>query len=145
MLAVLLFGSRMKHSITVAALALLVAACHGGNHGNAGQPTGGQPGTPSDSTPPSLGPIAHAGGTSFRVWAPDAAAVDVVGDFGDRPLAATGDGTWWADVAGAHDGQHYRYAVQYQGQTLVRADPRSYRVAPHAGEPEPDSIIYDQR
>jgi 1,4-alpha-glucan branching enzyme len=91
-----------------------------------------------------MGAIVHAGGTSFRVWAPHASAVSLVGDFGSHGMASLGDGTWLVDVAGARAGQSYQYAVQYQGQTLMRADPRSFQVVPDAERPEPRSVIYDQ-
>jgi len=54
-----------------------------------------------------MGAIPHAAGVAFRVWAPNATAVSVVGTFNDfkpgaHPMARENDeGYWYADVPGA--------------------------------------------
>jgi 1,4-alpha-glucan branching enzyme len=61
---------------------------------------------------PGMGALPHAGGTTFRVWAPHAGAVSVTGSWdGWAPeataLARDGDGsggTWSADVEGVKPG-----------------------------------------
>ncbi len=75
-----------------------------------------------------LGAHPDATGTWFAVWAPNAAAVDVLGDFdGWRglPLAPIGSsGIWSAHVPGALAGQSYRYAVTSRhGERMEKADP----------------------
>ncbi|MET0325753.1 MAG: 1,4-alpha-glucan branching enzyme, partial [Ilumatobacteraceae bacterium] len=67
-------------------------------------------------------------GTWFAVWAPNAAAIDVLGDFdgwtGHR-LDPVGDsGIWSGHVAGALVGQSYRYAVtSHYGERTEKSDP----------------------
>ena len=83
-------------------------------------------------------------GTTFRVWAGDAATVHVVGDFNhwnqtSLPLFHEGNGVWSRDVAGAFAGHKYKYVMN---GTVWRRDPRGARVV-HSGNT--DSIIYDHR
>jgi 1,4-alpha-glucan branching enzyme len=70
----------------------------------------------------------YPGGTEFRVWAPNAKAVAVVGPFAPAPvlLAPEPDGRFAAKVAGAHAGQTYHYLVTAaDGSILTRVDPRA--------------------
>ncbi|MEM8978153.1 MAG: 1,4-alpha-glucan branching protein GlgB [Pseudomonadota bacterium] len=69
-------------------------------------------------------------GTAFAVWAPDAQAVSVVGDFNGwqpaqhamRPSGHTG--VWEAFVPEAHEGQAYKYHITAaNGEALWKADP----------------------
>ena len=69
-------------------------------------------------------------GVSFAVWAPNARAVSVVGDFngwnGDaNPLHPSGNtGVWEGVVAEATEGQNYRYQVTAQsGDVALKSDP----------------------
>jgi maltooligosyltrehalose trehalohydrolase len=67
---------------------------------------------------PSLGAWPHAGGTRFRVWAPEAQHVDVVveGPAGRaHALAKSGDGTFAAFLPDVHTGDRYRYRVDDKG------------------------------
>jgi len=75
-------------------------------------------------------------GTRFAVWAPNAASVQVIGDFNGwgaepRPLlpAEDGSGRWAAFVPGAHHGQRYKYRIRsrHTGQTVDKADPYAFR------------------
>ncbi|MBK8172661.1 MAG: 1,4-alpha-glucan branching protein GlgB [Sandaracinaceae bacterium] len=73
-------------------------------------------------------------GVSFAVWAPSAAAVHVVGDFNGwngraNPLTARAEsGVWEGFVAGASEGQKYKYELQTRdGRTLVKCDPCAAR------------------
>jgi 1,4-alpha-glucan branching enzyme len=92
-----------------------------------------------------LGAIPHAGGTEFRVWAPNASAVAVAGSFNawsattDR-LARETDGCWSADVAGAKAGDHYKYVIEYDGVELQpwRSDPWARSMTSSVG----DSVVY---
>jgi 1,4-alpha-glucan branching enzyme len=72
-------------------------------------------------------------GVNFAVWAPNAAAVAVVGDFNGwdpeadrlRPLARSG--VWERFVPGLVPGAAYRYAVTTrEGETLQKADPYGF-------------------
>ncbi len=79
-------------------------------------------------------------GASFAVWAPNARAVSVVGDWngwkrGAEPLEPRWDhsGIWEARVAGVKRGQAYKYAItSAHGQVEERADPFAFcaEVAP---------------
>lgn len=56
------------------------------------------------------------GGVGFRVWAPNAHSVSVVGDFngwsnGSNPLSSESNGYWSTDVFGATIGQQYKYVI----------------------------------
>nr|WP_328806528.1 1,4-alpha-glucan branching protein GlgB [Streptacidiphilus fuscans] len=69
-------------------------------------------------------------GVSFAVWAPNARAVRVVGDFNDwdgsaHPLRLLGDGGVWAGfVPGVPDGCRYKYEIlTRQGRWIQKADP----------------------
>ena len=69
-------------------------------------------------------------GVWFAVWAPDAQAVSVVGDFNGfdatshHMLPVSSTGVWSAFVAGATVGQCYKYAVRgADGRTVDKADP----------------------
>src|SRR6185295_11190017 len=75
---------------------------------------------------------------SFAVWAPNARAVAVVGDFNDwQPTAMRnlGDsGIWEAVVEGAGAGQRYKFqVVQADGTVKLKADPFAFasEVPPH--------------
>lgn len=77
-----------------------------------------------------MGAVLHAQGTTFRVWAPNAAAVSVKGSFNGEsadanPLARDGDGGYWsADVPGVKAGDTYTFVIRTaDGRTLERRDP----------------------
>jgi 1,4-alpha-glucan branching enzyme len=86
-------------------------------------------------------------GTTFRVWAPHATAVAVVGTFngwdpaGD-PLVRDDGGraeTWSADVEAAHPGDEYRFVLQTPAGERNRIDPRARRLTNSVG----NGVIYD--
>ncbi len=88
--------------------------------------------------PVPMGATPHDGGTTFRVWAPHADAVSVVGSFNDwatdaAPMARADDGTWHAEVAGAGPGDEYRYLLQTAAGELSRIDPRARAVTNSVG------------
>jgi len=86
-----------------------------------------------------MGATPVEGGVEFRVWAPNAKAVRVVGDI-TSPLSAEEGGTFYARVAGAKAGQRYRYAITTaDGTVLERIDPRARAVE---GK---DAIVVDPR
>jgi 1,4-alpha-glucan branching enzyme len=68
-------------------------------------------------------------GTVFRVWAPAAERVDLVGDFngwtpGEHPMTPLADGIWELEVPGLRVGDRYKYAISAKdGQILWKADP----------------------
>jgi 1,4-alpha-glucan branching enzyme len=85
-------------------------------------------------------------GTAFAVWAPNATAVTVIGEFNDwdhdrhplRPLGASG--IWEAFVPGAHPGQAYKYAIRTaSGDVRLKADPYAVQAQEAPGT---DSVIH---
>jgi 1,4-alpha-glucan branching enzyme len=73
-------------------------------------------------------------GTSFAVWAPDAQAVRVVGDFNSWTSGATamrslgGSGVWEIFVPGVGAGTKYKYEIQTrEGYWVQKADPMARR------------------
>jgi 1,4-alpha-glucan branching enzyme len=94
-----------------------------------------------------MGAIPHDAGTTFRVWAPHATAVAVVGSFNDwnparDPLARDDAGraeTWSADVA-ARSGDEYRFVLQTPGGDRNRIDPRARRLTNSVG----NGVVYDR-
>ena len=80
-----------------------------------------------------LGAHVVPGGTSFRVWAPDAQEVQVRGDFngwdGSRnPLAAVASsGVWEGFVPGVGSGESYKFHIRgADGQWRDKADPMAF-------------------
>ena len=71
-------------------------------------------------------------GAVFRVWAPDALLVSVVGDFnawtpGTNVMRRLPDGFWETEIEGLRAGDTYKYAISARdGQTLWKADPYAF-------------------
>ncbi len=88
--------------------------------------------------------------TTFRVWAPNAERVDVVGSFNDwqegkTPLRARGgSGIWEGSVEGVGRGAIYKYAIhsRFNGYRVQKADPYGFlcEVPPRTG-----SVVWDLR
>lgn len=91
------------------------------------------------SAHPGMGAIPYETGVAFRVWAPHATAVSVVGAFnkwdkGKNPLTREcADGYWYVDVPGAKIGDEYRYVLQTPTGELSRIDPYAREVTNSAG------------
>ena len=74
----------------------------------------------------------------FRVWAPNAAAVSVVGDFNGwdgnaNPMKKNDGGIWETKVSGIKNFDTYKYAITgTDGMTVLKSDPyaRHYETAP---------------
>ena len=66
---------------------------------------------------------------TFRVWAPNAKGVSVVGDFNgwdksQNPMHPIGGGVWEATVKGLKLFDNYKYAVTHlSGKTVLKSDP----------------------
>jgi len=72
-------------------------------------------------------------GTSFAVWAPNARAVSVVGDFNYwdgrvNPMRSLGSsGIWELFLPGVRPGAHYKYEILAQsGEVRLKADPYAF-------------------
>ena len=84
-------------------------------------------------------------GFVFRVWAPHAAMVSVVGDFNfwneeDLPMEPIGFGVWEAFSRYARVGGAYKYCVTHaDGRRVQKADPYAFRFLPL---PETSGMIW---
>lgn len=85
-----------------------------------------------------MGALPHSAGTTFRVWAPAATLVAVVGPFNNwnataHPLAHEADGYWAADVPGLAPGTEYKFWLDTPTGELTRNDPYAREVTHSAG------------
>jgi 1,4-alpha-glucan branching enzyme len=93
-----------------------------------------------------LGATPQTNGVTFRVWAPNADGVAVIGDFNDwnaktHPMTAHGDGTWGRHVREAVPGSEYRYLVRRGKDELARIDPHARAVTSSVG----NAVVYEDR
>jgi len=82
------------------------------------------------------GRLVHHGGVAgakFAVWAPNAAAVSLVGDFNQwdgrvHPMRSMGaSGVWELFVPGLMQGEHYKFEIKTQDiSLLIKSDPYAY-------------------
>ena len=85
-------------------------------------------------------------GYLFRLWAPNAARVSVVGDFcgwdaGAYPMARSEHGLWERIIPGLKQFDAYKYAVtSAQGKTVLKADPYAFHAETRPGTA---SKLYD--
>jgi 1,4-alpha-glucan branching enzyme len=86
-------------------------------------------------------------GCHFAVWAPNAEAVSVIGDFndwrkGEAPLSPRAhSGIWEGFVPGVAPGARYKYHVRARGGYVVdKADPLGFR---HETPPRTASVVTD--
>ncbi|MGZ3423861.1 MAG: alpha-amylase family glycosyl hydrolase, partial [Polyangiales bacterium] len=79
----------------------------------------------SEAATPStkLGAEVEGSGVRFRVWAPNATAARVTGDFGEASMTALDDHVFEALVEGAHAGTKYHYVLDTKVGSLTRVDP----------------------
>src|SRR5512135_1229167 len=76
-----------------------------------------------------MGATLLAEGATFRVWAPQARAVHVIGDFNawtrseDSLLTRDDEGHWRGFVPGVHDRERYLFYVQGEGSEGPKRDP----------------------
>jgi 1,4-alpha-glucan branching enzyme len=90
---------------------------------------------------------AGAAATRFAVWAPNASAISVVGDFngwerGRHPLSARADssGIWEGVLPGVRAGALYKYHVISQHGSTDKADPYAFRTEV---PPRTASVVWD--
>ena len=91
-----------------------------------------------------LGSTPNASGVVFRVWAPNAEAVFVMGAFNNwsvdsHPMSAEGNGHWLADIPGVVIGCEYRYRILNGDREFSRIDPYARQVTNSVG----NSIVVD--
>lgn len=95
-----------------------------------------------------VGVFQGVAGTHFAVWAPNAKAVALVGDFnhwraGAHPMERIGvSGVFGLFLPGASEGALYKYAIQPQGsaEVLIKADPYAFQAELR---PKTASVICD--
>jgi 1,4-alpha-glucan branching enzyme len=93
-----------------------------------------------------VGAVVHSRGVGFRVWAPFAASVAVIGSFNNwspTPLENEQDGYWFVDVPGAKAGQEYKFSITNGDNTYVRNDPRAMHFTTSAGNSVIVSTAFD--
>jgi len=91
-----------------------------------------------------MGAVLHAKGVAFRVWAPHAERVSVIGTFNEwnsdkHPLLAEENGCWYADVADAHAGDQYKFLLTTATGEYERIDPYAREVTNSVG----NAIVHD--
>jgi 1,4-alpha-glucan branching enzyme len=91
-----------------------------------------------------MGSILHSKGVYFRVWAPHAQKIFVVGEFNNwadnaNELIHEGNGYWGTNISNAKAGQQYKYVLHTEHGILYKTDPYSRQVTSSAG----NSIIID--
>lgn len=93
-----------------------------------------------------LGPMLSADGVAFRVWAPHARQVSVIGTFNNwdglaHPMQSEQRGFWYAEVKGAGIGDQYKYQLSTDVGVLKRIDPYAREVTSSVG----NAIVHDSQ
>jgi len=93
-----------------------------------------------------MGSILHADGVAFRVWAPHAQHVSVIGSFNDwdgskHPMRPEENGYWYANIAEAHASDQYLFLLSTQSGEFKRIDPYAREVTSSIG----NAIVHDTR
>lgn len=85
-------------------------------------------------------PVSDPAGYRFRVWAPNAEAIYVIGDFNDwhpraQAMHRVGNGSVWeCTVPGVQRGQRYKFRVRdRQGHEIDKTDPFGLFTEPYPG------------
>ncbi len=91
-----------------------------------------------------MGAIPLETGVGFRVWAPNADRVSVIGSFNNwevdaNPMKRENSGCWAIFVPGSKAGDHYKYQITRGDDSFARIDPRVREVTNSVGE----GIIHD--
>lgn len=94
---------------------------------------------------PGQGAVRWPGGTTFRVFAPNANFVRVPGSFNNWNtalvnMASEGNGWWSVDYRNVTAGSQYKFYLNYNNQSFWRNDPWARRLTNSTG----NSIVYDQ-
>ena len=76
---------------------------------------------------------------TFRVWAPNAVSVSVVGDFNDwdrtkHTMSLIADGIWEATISGLKQFDAYKYSIETKdGRILLKSDPYAHHFETRPG------------
>lgn len=104
------------------------------------------------STRAGMGSTPFEGGVTFRLWAPDAVGVSVIGDVTGTgtnpiPLGPEPGGLWSVDVAGARAGQKYQYVLSFPPEVGLDSTPRVdpyARLVENTGNDAAAAIVFDE-
>lgn len=91
-----------------------------------------------------IGAVLHDSGASFRVWAPFATSVAVIGTFNNwskTDMQSEGDGYWFVDVPGAKAGHEYKFVMTNDRGECTKNDPRALQVTTAEG----NSVVVDPK
>lgn len=91
-----------------------------------------------------MGPSPSVEGVTFRVWAPHAKEVSVIGTFNSwnrlaNPMQIEQQGVWHAEVKGATIGDQYKYHLITDAGPITRIDPYARAVSSSVG----NAIVHD--
>lgn len=91
-----------------------------------------------------MGALPRADSTHFRVWAPFANSVSVVGEFNDwkgeaHPMKREENGCWALEVSGAKAGQQYQFEIRNGERTFRKNDAYVREIHPKTAL----GVIYD--
>jgi 1,4-alpha-glucan branching enzyme len=91
-----------------------------------------------------MGAIPHSGGVTFRVWAPHAERVSVIGSFNEwdgakHPMQVEENGYWYTDVAEAGIGDQYKFLLVTANGEYKRIDPYAREVTSSVG----NAVVHD--
>ena len=92
-----------------------------------------------------MGATCYPEGVHYRVWAPHAESVSVVGTFNDwdaekNVLQSEENGFWSALVENAKEGDEYKFSLRTPSGELMRNDPYALKMTNSAG----NSVVYNQ-
>lgn len=91
-----------------------------------------------------MGATCHPEGVFYRVWAPNAESVAVVGSFNDwkndqHLMQSEDNGYWGLLVEQSKEGDEYKFAIKTASGILTRNDPYALKMTNSAG----NSIVYN--
>lgn len=91
-----------------------------------------------------MGAILRADGVAFRVWAPNAQSVSVIGSFNGwdgskHPMSSENNGYWYANVAEARAGDQYLFCLTTVAGELKKIDPYAREVTSSIG----NAVVHD--
>lgn len=91
-----------------------------------------------------MGAICHPEGVHYRVWAPNADSVSIVGTFNDwdaeaHPMHKEENGNWGLLVENSKEGDEYKFALKTPNGDFQRNDPYALKVTNSVG----NSVVYN--
>ncbi len=90
-----------------------------------------------------MGALPRKNGVAFRLWAPNAQQVALIGTFNSwQPrhfMEREGNGYWYAEVPEARTGHEYRYLLKTPAGELYRTDPYARQVTEAMG----NAVVHD--